>query len=66
MNVRRAVQLFSTEMTAGLRVLQKYGPQFGIEGFSDALPTIEFMERMYKWFTLHNIQNVHYYIISRR
>ncbi|KFM70650.1 THAP domain-containing protein 9, partial [Stegodyphus mimosarum] len=48
MNVHRAVQLFSTEMTAGLRVLQKYGPQFGIEGFSDALPTIEFMERMYK------------------
>ncbi|XP_035226355.1 uncharacterized protein LOC118198714 [Stegodyphus dumicola] len=26
MNVRRAVQLFSSEMTAGLRVLQKYGP----------------------------------------
>ncbi|XP_049513919.1 uncharacterized protein LOC125941048 [Dermacentor silvarum] len=65
MNVRRALDVFSPEVTATLRYLQQYGRRFGVLGFEDSLPTIRFMEMIHKWFTIHNIRSTTFYVITR-
>ncbi|KAH6933476.1 hypothetical protein HPB50_015424 [Hyalomma asiaticum] len=57
MSVSRAVAIFCPQVTTVLRFLQKHGQQLGFHGFEDCLPTIEFMELIHKWFTLHNIKS---------
>ncbi|KAL1427134.1 hypothetical protein MTO96_017703 [Rhipicephalus appendiculatus] len=57
MSVARAVAIFSPEVTSVLRFLLKHGQQLGARGFDDCLPTIEFMEIVYKWFAIHNIKS---------
>ena len=52
MNVKRAVDIFSTEVTAVLKHLLKTTPNF-----KSAEKTIDFMEKIYRWFTLHNVHN---------
>ncbi|KAM7296142.1 uncharacterized protein ISCGN_021331 [Ixodes scapularis] len=52
-------------VTSVLRYLQRYGTQFGIFGFEDCLPTIKFMELVYKWFSLHNICSSTFHIFSK-
>ncbi|CAN7999861.1 unnamed protein product, partial [Ixodes pacificus] len=65
MNVKRALDVVSPQVTSVLRYLQRYGTQFGIFGFEDCLPTIEFMELVYKWFSLHNIRSSTFHVFSK-
>ncbi|XP_064468483.1 uncharacterized protein LOC135379168 [Ornithodoros turicata] len=65
MNVKRAVEIFSPPVTAALRYLQEYGDSLGHHGFDDSLPTIEFMELVYKWFVLHNVKSTTRHIFTR-
>ncbi|XP_040354454.2 LOW QUALITY PROTEIN: uncharacterized protein LOC120850237 [Ixodes scapularis] len=65
MNVKRALDVVSPQVTSVLRYLQRYGTQFGIFGFEDCLPTIEFVELVYKWFSLHNIRSSTFHIFSK-
>lgn len=48
-----------------LSFLLKHAQQLGFHGFDDSLPTIEFMELVYKWFTLHNIKSTSLFWMSR-
>ncbi|KAK8757383.1 hypothetical protein V5799_004987 [Amblyomma americanum] len=57
MNVNRAVQIFSPQVTTVLRFLQQHGQSIGAPSFGDCLPTVEFMELVRKWFVLHNIKS---------
>ncbi|XP_064479605.1 uncharacterized protein LOC135392838 [Ornithodoros turicata] len=65
MNVKRSVDIFKPEVTAVLRYLLNYGHHVGISGFGASLPTIEFLEIIFKWFTLHNIKSTNFHIFSR-
>ncbi|KAL3217486.1 hypothetical protein MRX96_032287 [Rhipicephalus microplus] len=65
MSVARAVAIFSPQVTSVLRFLLKHAQQLGFHGFDDSLPTIEFMELVYKWFTLHNIKSTSLFWMSR-
>ncbi|KAH8037852.1 hypothetical protein HPB51_018340 [Rhipicephalus microplus] len=65
MSVARAVAIFSPQVTSVLRFLLKHAQQLGFHGFDDFLPTIEFMELIYKWFTLHNIKSTSLFWMSR-
>ncbi|XP_037526278.2 uncharacterized protein LOC119403411 [Rhipicephalus sanguineus] len=65
MSVKRALEVFSPQVTSALRYLMQYGRRFGIFGFEDCLPTIELMEMIFKWFTIHNIRNTTFHIVSR-
>ncbi|KAH8037907.1 hypothetical protein HPB51_018395 [Rhipicephalus microplus] len=53
------------QVTSALRYLLQYGRRFGIFGFEDCLPTIELMEMIFKWFTIHNIRNTTFHVVSR-
>ncbi|KAH8033536.1 hypothetical protein HPB51_013613 [Rhipicephalus microplus] len=71
LSVKRAVEVFSPQacirkgVTSALRYLLQYGRRFGIFGFEDCLPTIELMEMIFKWFTIHNIRNTTFHVVSR-
>ncbi|XP_077484185.1 uncharacterized protein LOC144094136 [Amblyomma americanum] len=65
MNVNRAVQVFSPQVTTVLRFLQQHGQSLGAPGFEDCLPTVEFMEFVHKWFVLHNIKSTTLHWTSR-
>ncbi|XP_037523600.2 DNA transposase THAP9 [Rhipicephalus sanguineus] len=65
MGVGRAVAIFSPQVTSVLRFLQQHGDHLGARGFEDCLPTVEFMEMVYKWFVLHNIQSTTLHWTSR-
>ncbi|XP_064469557.1 uncharacterized protein LOC135384276 [Ornithodoros turicata] len=65
MNVKRAIDIFSPQVTSALRYLHQYGPRFGIAGFQDCLPTVSFMEMVFKWFTIHNIRNTTFHVVTR-
>ncbi|KAH8042552.1 hypothetical protein HPB51_024483 [Rhipicephalus microplus] len=57
MNVHKAVQVFSPEVTAVLKLLQEQaGHTFDIT-FADASPTIEFMDTVHRWFVLMDVSN---------
>jgi hypothetical protein len=53
MNVLRAVQIFSTTVTASIKFLKEAGDQ----DFQEVGPTITFMENMYKFFQIHNVSS---------
>ena len=57
MNVKLAVQLFSMETISVLKFLQENGKIYGIKGFENCMATIEFMENIYKWFSIHNVKD---------
>ncbi|KAL1472745.1 hypothetical protein MTO96_039134 [Rhipicephalus appendiculatus] len=65
MCVGRAVAIFCPQVTSVLRFLQQHGDRLGARGFDDCLPTVEFMEMVYKWFVLHNIQSTTLHWTSR-
>ncbi|KAK8772501.1 hypothetical protein V5799_024257 [Amblyomma americanum] len=65
MNVSRAVDIFSPQVTSVLRFLQQHGHRLGAPGFEDSLPTVEFMETVYKWFSVHNIKSTTFCTVSR-
>ncbi|KAL3194413.1 hypothetical protein MRX96_016207 [Rhipicephalus microplus] len=65
MNVRRAVDIFSVQVTSVLRFLQQHGHRLGANGFQNCLPTLEFMEVVQKWFALHNIKSTTLHWTSR-
>ncbi|XP_075721826.1 uncharacterized protein LOC119186338 [Rhipicephalus microplus] len=65
MNVRRAVDIFSVQVTSVLRFLQQHGHGLGANGFQNCLPTLEFMEVVQKWFALHNIKSTTLHWTSR-
>lgn len=65
MNVKRAVQIFSEDVTASLITLKDHGPAFGITGFEDCEATVQFLEIMRTWFNIHNVRNTTYHIHSR-
>jgi hypothetical protein len=53
MNVRRAVEIFSPQVTAALSYLEKYkNPDF-----LGSQPTIKFMEFMYTFFKIHDVSD---------
>ncbi|KAK3917610.1 DNA transposase, partial [Frankliniella fusca] len=57
-NVERAVQFFSTTITAALRYLHSsaaYHPR--AQKFYGCLHTVRYMETIYKWFQAHNVSN---------
>ena len=55
MNVKRAIDIFRPEVTAALKYLQEHGKENGINEFEHAGPTIQFMDTVYRWFTIHNV-----------
>ncbi|KAM7295701.1 uncharacterized protein ISCGN_020974 [Ixodes scapularis] len=65
MNVGRAIAIFSPQVTSVLRFLQQHGHRLGAPGFENCLPTVEFMELVYKWFVLHNIKSTTLHWSSR-
>jgi hypothetical protein len=56
----RAVQIFSTTVTASIQFLKEAGDQ----DFQKVGPTITFMENMYKFFQIHNVSSKTQYIRS--
>ncbi|KAK8769863.1 hypothetical protein V5799_013673 [Amblyomma americanum] len=65
MNVSRAVDIFSPQVTSVLRFLQQHRHRLGAPGFEDCLPTVEFMETVYKWFSARNIKSTTFCTASR-
>ncbi|KAL3224386.1 hypothetical protein MRX96_049503 [Rhipicephalus microplus] len=63
--VGRAVAIFYPQVTSVLRFLQQHGDRLGTHGFEDCLRTVEFVEMVYKWFVLHNIQSTTLHWTSR-
>jgi hypothetical protein len=53
MNVRRAVEIFSPQVTAAINYLDKYENQ----DFSDTGETVKFMEMMYSFFKIHDVND---------
>lgn len=49
--------MFAPDVTSTLRFIRDHEKELCISGFHDSLPTIHFMEMMYKWFVLHNIKS---------
>ncbi|CAN8006989.1 unnamed protein product [Ixodes pacificus] len=56
-NEKCDLDIVSPQATLVLKYLQRYGRQYGILGFEDCLPTIEYMELVYEWLTLHYIES---------
>ncbi|KAL1469193.1 hypothetical protein MTO96_004908 [Rhipicephalus appendiculatus] len=55
MNVHRAFQVFSPEVTAALKLLQEQAGHKSDISFAEAGPTIEFMDTMHRWFVLMDL-----------
>ncbi|KAM7309977.1 hypothetical protein ISCGN_006946 [Ixodes scapularis] len=65
MNAKRAVQLFSPEVTAVLKHLQEQAGHTSDLLYADAGPTIFFMDSVYRWFILHDTSNCTQHIHQR-
>ncbi|XP_070396043.1 uncharacterized protein [Dermacentor albipictus] len=57
MNVKRAVEVFSSDVTSALEVLVKQAGHSCHPAFAGAGPTITFMRNIYRWFILHDTSN---------
>lgn len=55
MNVLRAVQLFSPDVTTALKYLAKYNDS--LTNFKEANATIQYLETIYKFFKLHDVSD---------
>ncbi|XP_042147329.1 uncharacterized protein LOC121836484 [Ixodes scapularis] len=64
-NAKRAVQLFSPEVTAVLKHLQEQAGHTSDLLYADAVPTIFFMDSVYRWFILHGTSNCTQHIHQR-
>ncbi|XP_064480056.1 uncharacterized protein LOC135393663 [Ornithodoros turicata] len=65
MNVKRAVQLFSPDVTAALKFLKGQAGHTCNPMYASSGPTILFMETLYRWFILHDTSNCTQYIHQR-
>ncbi|KAM7281720.1 uncharacterized protein ISCGN_006348 [Ixodes scapularis] len=65
MNAKRAVQLFSPEVTAVVKHLQEQAGHTSDLLYADAGPTIFFMDSVYRWFILHDTSNCTQHIHQR-
>ncbi|KAM7281110.1 uncharacterized protein ISCGN_006467 [Ixodes scapularis] len=65
MNAKRAVQLFSPEVTGVLKRLQEPAGHTSDLLYADAGPTIFFMDSVYRWFILHDTSNCTQHIHQR-
>ncbi|KAH6934877.1 hypothetical protein HPB50_001578 [Hyalomma asiaticum] len=57
MNVHRAVQIFSPEVAAALKLLREQAGHTSDITFAEAGATIEFMDTMHRWFLLMDVSN---------
>nr|XP_050032240.1 uncharacterized protein LOC126528390 [Dermacentor andersoni] len=57
MNVARAIQVLSPDVTAALEPLRNQAGHTSSFSFADAGQTIIFMHNMYRWFVLHDTSN---------
>ncbi|KAH8026692.1 hypothetical protein HPB51_024191 [Rhipicephalus microplus] len=57
MNVARAIQVFSPDVTAALEHLRDQAGQTSSVSFAAAGQTIVFMQNIYRWFVLHDTSN---------
>lgn len=57
MNVIRAVEVFSLEVTSALEFLKEQAGHGSHPSFAFAGPAIVFMKNIFRWFTLHNTSN---------
>lgn len=60
MNVKRAIQIFSPEITSVLKYLCSTDPEF-----KNAGETIKFLEIINRWFSLHNVSNTSKHIHTK-
>ncbi|XP_064482840.1 uncharacterized protein LOC135395673 [Ornithodoros turicata] len=65
MNVKRAIQLFSPDVTAALKYLRDQAGHTCDPLYADAGDTILFMESIYRWFILHDTSNCTQHIHQR-
>lgn len=56
-NVRRAVQVVSPPVTAALKLLKEQAGHTCDASFAHVGPTVVFMDTMYRWFTLMDVNN---------
>uniref|UniRef100_A0A147BB70 Putative transposase protein n=2 Tax=Ixodes ricinus TaxID=34613 RepID=A0A147BB70_IXORI len=54
MNVARAVEVLSTDVTVTLKYLKDQAGHCHNHSFADCGPSVTFMENMYRWFVLHD------------
>lgn len=64
MKVYPAVQIFSPPVTASLKYLSEHGGA-EFDHFKSCLPTVVYMETMYKFFQVHDVSNRKQYIKCR-
>uniref|UniRef100_A0A147BC10 Putative transposase protein n=1 Tax=Ixodes ricinus TaxID=34613 RepID=A0A147BC10_IXORI len=57
MNVSRAIDVLSPDVTSTLRYLKDQAGHSSNTSFASSGPTITFMESMYRWFLLHDTSN---------
>ncbi|XP_040076067.1 uncharacterized protein LOC120848163 [Ixodes scapularis] len=57
MNVRRAVEVLSPDVTSALSYMKNQAGHCSDASFASAGPSIQFMENVYRWFTLHDTSN---------
>ncbi|KAH8025915.1 hypothetical protein HPB51_014110 [Rhipicephalus microplus] len=58
MNVARAIQVFSPDVTAALEHLRDQAGHTSSVSFAAAGQTIIFMQNIHRWFVLHDIQAI--------
>ncbi|XP_064482764.1 uncharacterized protein LOC135395552 [Ornithodoros turicata] len=66
MNVKRAVQLLSTPVSAALKCLQEQAGHACDLSFANAASTIKFMEIIHRWFLLMDVSNCTQHIHQNR
>lgn len=59
MNVRRAVEVFFPDVTSALSNMKNQAGNCSDASFASAGPSIQFMENVYGWFTLHDTATRH-------
>ncbi|KAH9379985.1 hypothetical protein HPB48_016866 [Haemaphysalis longicornis] len=57
MNVARAIQVLSSDVTAAPEHLRDQAGHTSSVSFAAAGPTIVFMQNIYRWFVLHDASN---------
>ena len=62
MNVKRAVDIFSPAVSRALTFLETQAGKSAPVFFADAKPAIIFLQKMYKWFSIHNISDTYKHI----
>ncbi|KAG0442882.1 hypothetical protein HPB47_015520 [Ixodes persulcatus] len=53
------------KVTSTLRLLQQHGRHLSAPGYEGCLPTVKFMDPVYKWFVLDNLKNTTVHITGR-